>query len=290
MIGADVTIAILCYNQAELIGRTVESALAQSVRPVEILVCDDGSTDDSLEVLSGYADDGVMVLRHGDNRGRTATRNTLLAATNSEILVYLDGDTVARSDLVEQLLPEFGVPEVAAVGGQGVEVYRDTLYDRWRAECASQGWGPERREDIPWLWGLCCSFRTAAAREVGGFFGYGEDVQMGHALRERGYLVRYVPAAMVEHHRQDGWASLGHMLFRWWRSGYIVESRWGMPAFRRLSAEILRDHGRRLVRRLGNRDWRMAGLEIRTAAAKFRGMAEGRRVWRLEASSNGSTE
>ncbi|MBH5335908.1 glycosyltransferase family 2 protein [Streptomyces pactum] len=281
------TIAILCYEQADIIGETVRSALAQTRPADEILVVDDGSTDGSVAVLSGF--DGITVIRHEANRGRTATRNTLLEAATGDVIVYLDGDTVARPDLLATLLPEFADPAVGAVGGQGVETRCKSVYDRWRVTYATQSWGPRRRE-VPWLYGLACSFRRSVLVEVGGFYGYAEDLQVGYAIRARGHRLTYVPGAVVEHRRQDDRASFEHMLFRWWRGSFVVEKRWGRPALAQLGGGIVTEHAKHCANHLLRRDWPMLKTDVLAARAKVRGMREGHRLWRAEKSSKKSPQ
>lgn len=274
------TVAILCYNQADIIGQTVASARSQTVTPNEIIVVDDGSTDTSLDVLAAIP--GIKVVSHGSNRGRTATRNSLLTAASGDIVLFLDGDTVAKPDLLANLLPGFSNSNVAAVGGQGIEMCRESVYDRWRAEHAVQSWGTEPRSDIPWLFGLCSAFRRTALLEAGGFYGYSEDQQIGYALRDLGYQLRYLPDAMVEHRRHDNRETFEHMLYRWWRGGYVVESRWGRPALRRLVWELIVNHSTQFVSHIGRRDWPLAWVGLTAAVAKIRGMKEGIRLRRIE--------
>jgi cellulose synthase/poly-beta-1,6-N-acetylglucosamine synthase-like glycosyltransferase len=274
------TIAILCYNQASIIGRTVTSAINQTALADEIVVVDDGSTDNSVEVLRGI--DGVTLICHDENRGRAATRNTLLHAAAGDIVVYLDGDTIARPDLLSNLLPAYADPSVGGVGGQGIEMFHTTPWDRWRTSFAAQSWGPDPRADVPWLFGLSCSFRREALLEVGGFLGFSEDLQVSFALHKLGYKLRYVPEAVVEHHRQDDRASLEHMLFRWWRGGYLVERRWGVSNPWRYAGGILKSLAKQSFQHVREHDWVMLPVDFWAALAKVRGAVEGHRVWGRE--------
>ena len=67
------SIAIAAYQAADTIGETLESALAQTVHPVDIAVCDDGSTDDIGAALAPYRD-RIVVVRQ-ENRGEAAAKN-----------------------------------------------------------------------------------------------------------------------------------------------------------------------------------------------------------------------
>src|SRR5919107_4763688 len=90
-----VSVVIPCYNQAHFLGEAIESVLAQSHLRFEIVVVDDGSTDDTAEVAACYP--GVRCVRQ-DNRGLSAARNSGLRHSEGEYVVFLDAD--------DRLLPE----------------------------------------------------------------------------------------------------------------------------------------------------------------------------------------
>lgn len=85
-----VSVIIPTHNRARQVARAVDSVLAQSVAPQEIIVVDDGSDDDTGAVLAGFADQ-VRVLRQ-DNRGVSSARNLGIRAATGEWLALLDSD------------------------------------------------------------------------------------------------------------------------------------------------------------------------------------------------------
>jgi len=68
------TIAILTFNRADLVGRAIESALAQTYADIEILVSDNGSVDSTPSVLASYSDPRLRTFRHEATNARGATR------------------------------------------------------------------------------------------------------------------------------------------------------------------------------------------------------------------------
>ena len=84
-----VSIIIPCFRQAHLLGEAVESVLAQSYPHFEIIVVDDGSPDDTAQVVKRYP--SVRYLRQ-DNRGVSAARNSGTQASSGTYLVFLDAD------------------------------------------------------------------------------------------------------------------------------------------------------------------------------------------------------
>jgi glycosyltransferase involved in cell wall biosynthesis len=87
-----ISVVIPAYNAAATIGATVESALAQTVVPDEILVMDDGSTDDTFSRLQVYQS-RITILRQR-NGGVAHARNCLCARAGGEIIAFLDADDV----------------------------------------------------------------------------------------------------------------------------------------------------------------------------------------------------
>ena len=87
-----VSVIIPTYNRAATLRRTVDSALAQTYQPLEVIVVDDGSTDTSGEVIASYGDRIRSVRRA--NGGPSAARNTGMEVAEGEWLAFLDSDDV----------------------------------------------------------------------------------------------------------------------------------------------------------------------------------------------------
>ena len=89
----DVSVVIPSYNQGRFIAESVESALSQTLPPSEVIVVEDGSTDETSRVLSGFGS-RVRTIHHSENRGLAATRNTGIAAASGDVVAFLDADDV----------------------------------------------------------------------------------------------------------------------------------------------------------------------------------------------------
>jgi len=209
------TVAIPCFNNAATVAYVVRAARGQNPPPERVLVCDDGSRDDSARVAR---EAGAEVLAHPENRGLAATRNTLSAACRTEHLVYFDADAIPQANCAAAFLAALGEKEFVAVGGRGVEVGAVTFADRWRARVTPQSHGESDLDDDWMVMGLCCAFRVAALREAGGFdpsfTDCGEDVDISLRLRALGEKLAYRPEAVVEHARND---NVGGLLRQAWR-------------------------------------------------------------------------
>src|SRR5215212_9805350 len=115
-----VSIIIPCYNQAYFLGEAIDSILAQGYPHFEIVVVDDGSTDNTAEVAARYLE--VRCIRQ-DNRGQASARNTGLHQSRGSYLVFLDADDrLLPSALQEHLECMKEHPERAFVSGHYREI------------------------------------------------------------------------------------------------------------------------------------------------------------------------
>jgi glycosyltransferase involved in cell wall biosynthesis len=85
-----ISVVIPAYNAAEYIGRAIDSVLAQTHRPDEIIIVDDGSTDDTCGAVAAYGSQ-VLLIRQ-ENAGASAARNAGINAAKSEWIAFLDCD------------------------------------------------------------------------------------------------------------------------------------------------------------------------------------------------------
>lgn len=103
-----VSALIPTYDRAEFLPGAVESVLGQTHDEMEVVVCDDGSTDGTSEVLAAFAaDDRVRVVRHEQNRGVAAAFNSAAAAASGEFYCILGDDDRWHPEKVERQLARF---------------------------------------------------------------------------------------------------------------------------------------------------------------------------------------
>src|SRR5436305_4940478 len=100
-----VSVIIPAYNYARYIAEAIDGALAQTHAPLEVIVVDDESTDDTPRVLAGYGD-RIRTIRQ-PNGGAAAARNTGMAAARGEYVAFLDADDVWLPRKLELQLQRF---------------------------------------------------------------------------------------------------------------------------------------------------------------------------------------
>lgn len=87
-----IAVIIPAYNRASVLGRAIDSVLAQEFADFELIVVDDGSSDGTLEVARACDDPRVRVIELGRNRGANAARNAGIRAAAAPLLAFLDSD------------------------------------------------------------------------------------------------------------------------------------------------------------------------------------------------------
>ena len=113
----EISVIIPNYNRATLIGDTIENMLGQSLPPKEVIVVDDGSTDNSVPVITGFGS-RVTLIRQ-ENKGPGSARNAGLAVASGEFIQFMDSDDLVSRNKLET--------QIAAIHKSGA----DLVYGPW---------------------------------------------------------------------------------------------------------------------------------------------------------------
>ena len=112
--GVRVSVVVTNHQYGRYVGAAIDTALAQDHDDVEVVVVDDGSTDDSRHVIAGYGDRVVTVLR--PNGGQAAAMNDGFAACSGDAVIFLDGDDELEPDVASRVAALLDArPEVGRV-------------------------------------------------------------------------------------------------------------------------------------------------------------------------------
>ena len=99
-----VSIIIPCYNISSYISRTIESILNQTDNNWEIIAIDDGSSDNTLDILHEYSKQSAQIhVLHQNNKGVSSARNLGLLHAIGEWIYFLDGDDIVANDLIYRI-------------------------------------------------------------------------------------------------------------------------------------------------------------------------------------------
>jgi glycosyltransferase involved in cell wall biosynthesis len=204
-----VSIVIPTFNGASRISSCLRSLQAVASPQVEILVVDDGSTDNIAEVISQFP--RVRLLTQA-NTGPAAARNRGAAEASGQVILFTDDDCIPESNWVEAMLEPFKDPEV--VGAKGIYRSRQTRLlarfvqieyeDKYRImrtlpdidfiDTYSAGY---RRDRFFGMDGYDTSFPVASS----------EDIELSYRMSARNWKMKFVPAAVVYHTHPDSLTS-----------------------------------------------------------------------------------
>ena len=212
-----VSVIVVNWNRAALLRNCLKSLFSQRDAPLEIIVVDNGSTDDSATVVSSEFP-AVQLIRNRTNRGFCAANNQGIAAARGEFIALLNNDAEAESGWAAALVQACrSAPSVGMVACK-ILVYEDPsridkvghlIYpdgqNRGRGSGALDRGQFDRIEPVLWPDGCAALYRAEMLREIGGFdedlFAYGDDAELGLRARLAGWDCLYTPFAVVRHHR-----------------------------------------------------------------------------------------
>jgi mycofactocin system glycosyltransferase len=153
----------------------------------------------------------MVVPSGGSGRGPAAARNVGAALASGEILAFIDSDCSASKQWLNELIPAFNNPALAAVGGQVDGMCTESAVDRYESIMSSLSLGSRERtgsggSDTFYLPSCNLLVRRTAFRSAGGFkdeMQVGEDVDLPWRLRDMGWTIAYLPAGNVLHEHRS---------------------------------------------------------------------------------------
>lgn len=213
-----VTILVPAYEEAAVIGRTLDSLLAQTGVTPEIIVIDDGSRDGTAQAA---ARPGVRVVRQA-NAGKWAALNRGLSLARGDVVVAIDADTLLDPGAVALLARWFTDPRIGAVSGTAKVGNRHTLVTAWQHVEYTTGFNFERRaysdlNAITVVPGAIGAWRRSALLDMGGYSGrtLAEDCDLTVALRRAGWRIHYEPKAVAWTEAPETLRGLARQRLRW---------------------------------------------------------------------------
>jgi glycosyltransferase involved in cell wall biosynthesis len=201
-----VSVIIPTYNYGRFIAEAIQSVLRQTHRPAEIIVVDDGSNDETKEVVSGFGDDVKYIYQA--NAGVCAARNKGAAESKGDAIAFMDADDTMQPESLEKQIALFDEDGVGLVHC-GLRLFDDETGDT--IELQLEG-GEDGVADNLLLWegpGIAGPGAILVTREafdsVGGFdttMKVGEDWDFCYRVARK-FKVRFVPEPLVNYRSHE---------------------------------------------------------------------------------------
>lgn len=198
-----ISVVIPTYNYGRFIREAIDSALSQTYPPLEVIVVDDGSTDDTPQVLASYGD-RIRAIRQ-ENQGVGAARNAGIAAARGEYIAFLDSDDILKPTKLERDVARFEANPAIGLVHCGAESFGNDGRTISVSMTGLEGWV------APELLGLDREVITApgsgiavpkrVAEEIGGYDARlqpSEDWDFCYRIAVR-YRVAFVPEVLVKY-------------------------------------------------------------------------------------------
>jgi poly-beta-1,6-N-acetyl-D-glucosamine synthase len=240
-----VSIIVPAYNEGKVIGHCVESILESNYQNFEVILVDDGSKDDTLEVMRRYQGNPRVQVYSKPNGGKASALNEGFERSKGEILFFVDADGIFTPGTIDEMLKAFTSPKVGAVCGNDAPVNLDRLQTRLMCLQTHVGTGFVRRalaelNCLPIVSGNLGAFRRSVLDQVGivkadpfvavlteaweinrggpfrdGFIG--EDLELTWRVHRAGFQVKFAPKAIVLAEVPSTIKSLWKQRVRWAR-------------------------------------------------------------------------
>lgn len=230
-----VSVMIPAWNEEVGIINTIESILQSTYRNIEIIVINDGSTDDSDKIIKNFlssherkaAKKNIPIIYHyKENGGKGAALNTAVALSKGEILISIDADCFVEPQSIGAFVEEFKDPKIMAAVGNvkignknstiGIVQYLEFLFSFYfkRAESLMGS--------IYIIGGASGAFRKEVFNKIGGYSttNITEDIELTVRIQDAGMKIAYVPDALVHTEGASDIESLKKQRLRWKRGRF----------------------------------------------------------------------
>ncbi|MDE3090793.1 MAG: glycosyltransferase [Chloroflexota bacterium] len=201
-----ISVVVPAYNAAATLPACIAALRQQTYVPDEIIVVDDGSTDESANVVKRHA----AHLLQQPHQGPAAARNLGAQSARGDWVLFTDADCEPTDNWVEQMLAPFADPQVVGVKGAYRTRQRQVVARLVQCEFEERYDRLERFGAIDFVDAHAAAFRTEALRGIGGFDpafpqANNEDVDLSYRLAETGSKMLFNRRAVVYHRHPATW-------------------------------------------------------------------------------------
>lgn len=233
----DVSVIVPAYNSQAYISKCIETLLAQTYRHenYEVIVVDDGSTDETADIIKNYP---VRYI-YQKNQGPAAARNNGVKEAKGDMILFTDSDCVPTQNWIEEMVRPFKTQDIAAVKGAYLTDQKEVIARLAQVEFEERFEMLKKAESIDMVDTYSAGFRREIFLQMGGFdktfpVANNEDTDLSYRMSKHGFKMAFNPDAVV-HHLKHPDSIKKYARLKFWR-GY-----WRMVVYKRFPDKMLKD-------------------------------------------------
>lgn len=238
------SVIIPSYNYGKYLPDSLGSALNQTISPNEIIIVDDGSTDETPDIINSYLSDSRVKYVRTENQGVSAARNTGIKIAQSDYLAFLDADDIWHQEKMELQLPLFNNPKVGVVYS-----LRRPFNEAGPIKGFKHG-AVFRGDILPHLMThnfICLSsavVRRECIERVGLFdvrlSSHGEDMDLWLRIAAEGYEFEYINLVLVDYRAGGEASSLENWNKRYYCNKLLFKQFFSNPKYQKIISYKMR--------------------------------------------------
>ena len=237
---SQISIYVPAFNAESTIKICINSILAQTVKPHEILIINDASTDSTQEILLEYGDK-IKVITNPKNLGISNSMNIANDYLKSKFIGKIDADVELSPNWIELLMKKISTQEVTLIGGKMYEKFIENSYNLWRSKRLKQNWGEDDLSDPKFIFGCNNILNTSKLKNIKKyrtdleyFKTNGEDIEFSNFLKKNNHKLFYCSDAVCYHLQDDNGASLSKRYWRYIHYGDGLKKRNFVKTFKNI--------------------------------------------------------
>ena len=215
-----ISLYIAAYNAEKTIEKSINSILHQTLKPKEIIIINDCSTDKTLNLLKKF--NQIKIINNKKNYGLAKSRNIALKYSKYNFLASIDSDVVCKKNWLETLFNTMEKKNADLIGGKLIDKFIKEPANHWRSYYLKQNWGDKQINNPQFIFGANFLLNKKKIKNLNikyneTFRTNGEDVNFSKVLKSKNCNLYYEPRALCYHYQFDDITSLSK---RYWRYSY----------------------------------------------------------------------
>ena len=217
---SEISIYVPAFNAEHTIRACINSILSQTVKPQEILIINDASTDNTQNILLEFGNK-IKIIKNSSNLGLSHSMNIANNNLKAKFIAKIDADVELASNWIELLMKIMLSENVTLIGGKMYEKFTNNSFNLWRSKRLKQNWGEYDLSNPKFIFGCNNILNTSKLNDnkkyrtdLDYFKTNGEDIEFSNFLKKNNHKLFYSSKAVCYHLQNDTGISLSQ---RYWR-------------------------------------------------------------------------